>query len=219
MMENIVAQFNADLFHIAYAFTSNDECRYDINGVSIEPHTEKGVLMVATDGHRLIIIHDVDGFVKENIIVRMDKNPLSLCQKKSADKIRWTEEFNKREVEVLADGTAFVCLSGKRIGIQKDAIIDSTFPDWHEVLPKGVHKQPTIAGYNGRYLGSFSAAAKRLTGREEIIFAAREIEPFIINFVGTGNAFGVMMPMRIDDNFVGVPSFIKEATVHKAGAA
>lgn len=198
-MNDVVAKFDADLFHIAYGFTSHDETRFYLWGVFIEPHPEQGVLMVATDGHRLIVIHDEDGFAKDKIIVRMDKSPLSLCKKRST------------EVQVLADGMAFVLCEQKHIGVQEDAIIDGVFPNWRRVLPTGITEKPTLTGYNGRFFGEFSAAAKRLTGSERLFFSASKGEPFLINFSGQAKAFGVMMPMATDESFVGLPDFVKKA--------
>ena len=210
VMNDVVAKFDADLFHIAYAFTSREETRFYLCGVLIEPHPEQGVLLVASDGYQLIVIHDEDGFAKEKIIVRMDKNPLSLCRKKKTDKDPWTETYDKRAVEILPDGTAFVLLEGKRIGVQEDAIIDGTFPKWRAILPTGITKQPTLTGYDGCLLGKFSVAAKRLTGKGNLFFAAGKNEPFVINFSGQAKAFGVMGPIVTDEQFVGLPDFIKK---------
>ena len=205
MMNDVVAKFDADLYHIAYAFTGREETRFYLSGVLIEPHPEQGVLLVATDGHRLIVIHDEDGFAKEKIIVRMDKSPLSLCKKRS------TEVVN-REVEVFADGMAFVLREYKHIGVQDDAIIDGTFPNWRGVLPTGITEKPTLTALNGHFLGEFSAAAKRLTGSECLFFAASKGKPFLINFAGETQAFGVMMPIAGDAKFVGLPDFMKKAS-------
>lgn len=49
---------NADLFRIAYSCVSTEETRYYLNGVHLEPHPCGGAFMVATDGHRLIVVHD-----------------------------------------------------------------------------------------------------------------------------------------------------------------
>lgn len=204
MMNDVVAKFDADLFHIAYAFTCREETRFYLCGVSIEPHPEQGVILVATDTYRLIVIHDEDGFAKEKIIVRMDKSPLSLCKKKSTEVV-------KREVEVLPDGMAFVLREYKHIGVQDDAIIDGAFPNWRGIIPKCTTEKPTLTGYNGRFLGEFSAAAKRLTGSERLFFAASEDKPFLVNFSDQAKAFGIMMPMAVDEKFVGIPGFMKKA--------
>lgn len=211
MMNDVVAKFDAVFFHIAYAFTGREETRFRLSGVLIEPHPTQGVLMVATDGYRLIVIHDEDGFAKEKIIVRMDKKNLSLCRERLIGIDQGKELFDRREIEVSADGTAVVLLEGKRIGKQENAVLNEQFPNWRRVLPTGITEKPTLTALSGRFLGDFSAAAKRLTGSEGLFFAPHEQEPFIVNFSDNAKAFGIMMPMESDEIVVGLPDFMKKA--------
>lgn len=54
---------SADLFRRAMMAQSTEETRYYLNGVRVEPCAEGGVLLVATDGHRLLVFRDIDGFI------------------------------------------------------------------------------------------------------------------------------------------------------------
>ena len=215
-MNDVVAKFDADLYHIAYAFTGHIATPSCMWGVLIEPHPEQGVLLVATDGYQLIVIHDEGGFAKKKIIVRMGKKQRSLCKKKP-DKDAWGEIYDKREVVILPDGAAFIFRDGERIGVQEDAIIDGSFPNWRAILPTSITKQPTLTGYNGRLLGKFSMAAKRLPGSGRLFFAASEGKPFLVNFSRRAKAFGVMGPVVTDEIFAGIPDFMKKAMSDSSG--
>lgn len=54
---------SADLFRRTMMAQSTEETRYYLNGVRIEPCPEGGVLLIATDGHRLLVFRDADGFI------------------------------------------------------------------------------------------------------------------------------------------------------------
>ena len=54
---------NADLFKLVHAAISKEETRYYLNGVFIEPHPVGGAVLVATDGHRMLVAHDEKGEV------------------------------------------------------------------------------------------------------------------------------------------------------------
>ena len=61
---------NAMLFKAARECQSSEETRYYLGGVYVQPHPERGALLVATDGHRLIAIHDETGICEKPAIVR-----------------------------------------------------------------------------------------------------------------------------------------------------
>jgi DNA polymerase III sliding clamp (beta) subunit (PCNA family) len=76
----MTAVVNADLFRIVYSCVSTEETRYYLNGVHVEPHPVKGAILVATDGHRMLIAHDKDGSCSGPIIVQMPRFALAQCR-------------------------------------------------------------------------------------------------------------------------------------------
>src|SRR5450759_523711 len=59
-------------FRAANECRSTEETRYYLNGVYIAPHPDKGVILTATDGHRLISLHDEAGKCSAAKIVNID---------------------------------------------------------------------------------------------------------------------------------------------------
>lgn len=65
---------SADLFRRAMMAQSTEETRYYLNGVHIEPCPEGGALLVATDGHRLLVFRDEHGYVEGgSAIIKLSK--------------------------------------------------------------------------------------------------------------------------------------------------
>lgn len=61
---NFKCVVSADLFRRAMMAQSVEETHYYLNGVRIEPCPEGGALLVATDGHRLLVFRDAHGHVQ-----------------------------------------------------------------------------------------------------------------------------------------------------------
>lgn len=67
-------RINADLFRAVSVAVSTEETRYYLNGVNVEQHPVKGVILTATDGHRLLCAHDENGETDGAYIVPAGKD-------------------------------------------------------------------------------------------------------------------------------------------------
>ena len=111
-------------------YQSTDHHRFYLRGVNIEPHPSGvGVLMVATDGHRLSAYYDRQGEAVEPVVVPVPKPLIAAIAKRSAaasrltwDAGRWTvlDEYGDVSSIHLADA------------------IDGSFPDWRHVVGTGL---------------------------------------------------------------------------------
>ena len=156
------AILDADLFLRAYSAVSTEETRYYLNGVHIEPAPDGGVLMVATDGHRLLCIRDPKGFYagddeRGSIIRALPHFKAMLAKQK---KFSASDRFFARDYKIvlvdrlmalveLAAGTplddehsrAALFRTAREptsivLGVQTaDVLIDGAFPDWRRVVP------------------------------------------------------------------------------------
>ena len=192
---------NAKLFRIASMFSGKEPTRYYLKGVHIEKAKE-GVLLVATDGHRLIVINDKEGKCKGNsIIVKTSKHFLDATKKTKL-------EYKERLINVTSDGTATILESGpvKAIVQYNDFIIDEMFPKWKSAVPWNI-KETSPAGYNYKYLNDFGKAAKELTGSDSISIKGTEEGAAIVRFGNCDYAFGILMPVKFVD--MGVPQDLK----------
>lgn len=210
---------DANLFRLAYSAVSKEETRYYLNGVSIEPNPNgPGAMLISTDGHRMVVIHDHEGICDTKIIVKVPQYALALC--KSGRRLT-----NERRVLTVDRKASSATVAVEHIGKSGAAertdmlastynvVIDGTFPDWRNVAPKAADKPIGAAGFNSRYLAELARFGSELgasVGREGMYFLCEGkdgIEPVVVRFSGVANAFAVLMPMRID-YAPGLPDFM-----------
>jgi hypothetical protein len=61
----MIARINARVLKIMFPFMAQEDIRYYLNGVNIRPLDDQGVMIVATDGHRYVVVRDQHGYVEE----------------------------------------------------------------------------------------------------------------------------------------------------------
>jgi hypothetical protein len=194
---------NAILFHAANICRSTEDIRYYLNGVYVQPHPNGGVLLVATDGHRLVCIHDETGSCSEASIVLVDPRGFA-----GVKVDRKKPEIPRLKLD--AEGHVVV---GTYRSIDS-AIIDGAFPDYTRVLSPIVAalKLGTYApaSFNHEYLVSFGRISALICdGKRAIrLIATDESSPALILFEGAPHAFGVLMPMRTSLQN-GIPAFMR----------
>lgn len=86
-------KFKRELLVILSAFAAKDDVRGYLNGFHIKPHPEqRGVILTATDGHRLVTIHDEYGLADDQYILPISKEFLAASKKtRTKDKRPLTE--------------------------------------------------------------------------------------------------------------------------------
>lgn len=164
---NYIARVNPRYFAAMTIFAAEKDVRYYLCGVHIERHPEKGVVMVATNGHILAVIHDPEGELigRDSIIVGgIPKSLITACTARTkkgdlpADKL-WIAEH----CAVLSFGDEapepFDSTTNASVKIE---LIDGQFPDWKRVLPKTTTPVKRFPLLNGSYVARFAQAAKIL---------------------------------------------------------
>lgn len=199
-----MTSFNVDasLFRIAAMFQSTEETRYYLNGVYIEPHDKEGVLLVATDGHRLFVAHDVTGKIEGgSAIVQLGKDQIKACKEGRG------ETAPRRIVATDAKQPLTINANDAPVAVQAKWIIDGTFPDWRRIM-KGLRPEGRLDAVDGDLLRSFAEASKAFTGVAKIEFSHSSVNgPAIVRFANVSNAFGVLMPLAWKGER-GWPSFL-----------
>lgn len=179
------AIFDADLFMRAYATVSNEETRYYLSGVHVEKSPDGGVLLVSTDGHRLLCFRDPRGFFDGNprgeIIRalphfrRMVANPRKVSVHPSmtreyklvvVDRIMALVELipgtpldNERDRAALFQAVREP--NNIVLAVQTcDVLIDGTYPDWRRVVP-AIDYAASVAAFNNKMLGPIVKALGR----------------------------------------------------------
>ena len=188
-MTQPIAKVRADLFAFVARFVSKEETRYYLNGVYIEPHPKKGVLIVATDGRRLGVGYDEDGACKESGIWPVTTPLLSACTRKRPLQVgQVTVEFDGR-FAVVSEGANpdFAALS---------VCIDAKYPDWRRVVPKSLECGDHPLVYNAKYLAGFKPPAPNTAIQ---LYSSGPKEPATVLVSGMPEFIGVLMPMRAED--------------------
>lgn len=195
---------DAILFRAASEVQSNEETRYYLNGVYVHPHPESGVVLVATDGHRMLCCHDVTGKCDKAAIVRVDPKALAAVKRTDTETPRLT---------VDTDGHAIV---GTYRSL-KSAIIDGTFPAYDQVLVpvlKNVVADKTGPSFfKADYLAHFGKVSKIIDPQNTYgslqLFTYGEHDPAIVRFGNIDNVFGIIMPVRSKKFENYIPIFMK----------
>ena len=167
---------------------STDSTRYYLRGVQVEPSPSGGLLLVATDGHRLSLAHDagatVEGTLPERGVILPTVNAAMAKLK----------EGTRAQAEVVTyDGRTFA-VDGQT---WHAPAIDGTFPDWRRILPD-VTTPGTGAGFNPRYLADFAKVAAAFGEKNAplVLTGASTDAPHWVQLSGIPEWRGVLMPKR-----------------------
>ena len=172
---------------------STEETRYYLNGINLE-FTPDGVVMAATDGHRMIVLRQPYGehaataahasvIVPRDLVAKLKINP----RMKTLDTTTLT---------IGDDGRLTFEHAGEMFGGLY--ALDGTFPDYRRVVPQDLTGE--AAQYDPIYLADFAKARKELGGDRTTspIVRYNGEGPAIVDFAwDTGfQAIGVLMPIR-----------------------
>lgn len=155
----------ADLLKIAATCMARNDIRYYLNGVYIEPREGGGVIIVATDGHRICAVIDASGAISAPTILTLDhKLERAIPSPRFSDgvdqkdprKTYWGKEAPRVTIEPLGTKHAMVLWhEGEAQAMGVTSVIGGKFPDWKAVLVKGDFadlKRQAVPGYQVRYL-------------------------------------------------------------------
>ena len=177
--------------------------RYYLKGVYVEPHSSgKGVLMVATDGHILVVLHDKDGHAARPAILTMNWRASELKAKRS-------EGYKTLHIQSLVEKSGAIAsgiikirdthLEADTIGVVE---VDGTFPNWRRVIPTDNSKEYPLSGkgYAMDLLITIHKAIKVIDNNKTKaildILPERNGGPSIIHYRGNMDALFVIMPYR-----------------------
>jgi len=191
-------------------FMSKQETRYYLNGIYVTPHpADDGILLVATDGHRMGIIHDRDGSCEHGPwTCTIPKRATATLKIRPGVKNLHTKpclaHFCGQALFITSfgfepddDPTSFG--AHHLIGCHAGAI-NGTYPEWQKVVPTGIGKRTAKhLSFNPTYLADFKQVA-RLSGIDHpvvTIFAPDTPNgPSRILVQNVPEFAGVIMPCR-----------------------
>lgn len=203
------ATVDANLFRIVHGFISKEEIRYYLNGVLVEP-CGAGVVMVATDGHRMLVAYDENGTADSSLIVKLPPFAVREC--------KVPVMFNDKRVLLVdsaANSATIEHISAPKIKgdvpvsqtilTAHRVLIEGSFPDWRRVVPTkeiDPSSRAAFVGFNGKYLADWSKVGIELSRGGNVaavsIQQVGESDPALVRWSGHDNIIGVQMPMRTD---------------------
>lgn len=199
-------KMDAALYRAVAAFQSKEEIRYYLCGVYVQEHPDGGAVLVATDGHRMLVARDASGICKRPAIVAIDAKAIA----------RQTGADLKIEID---DSGAATCGDYKS---PKSVFIDGTYPDWPhvcrpivELAKKRFYGKPQFApaSFNSRLVASFRRVPDILDGGERApsmqLISFSPHDPALVLYPDKPHVFGVLMPMRTGEVDPAVPAFMR----------
>jgi hypothetical protein len=157
-------------------FISNHECRHYLNGIQIAPAAAGGIILAATNGHTIGVIHDPEGSADAETILDMSES--SLLRSVLADGFREVTSMDYEEgyqttsmsgdfgsVRIEGDLSTVFGPQDKyithKIGVEG---IDGPFPQWQTIFFKAdaLNKPQNYAALNPQLLMHIGTAVKIL---------------------------------------------------------
>lgn len=185
MKAKILAMYYAE----AGRFVTKEESRYSLDALRIEPHPERGVVVVATDGHTLGVFHDLGGECPSDGITLRYARPLAdMCGP-------------ERMLEINDDGSASVLNRNKEEVRFTSIVSDGKFPSWRLPLPKWT-TEVKRTDYDPEYLERCARLAGEPNPRLAIWSGTNIPElkeqdgPSVIRPYERDDCFFLVMPMR-----------------------
>ena len=185
--------FNPKWLKAAATIAAKRDIRYYLNGVLVEVF-EKEARLVATDGHRMMILRKlVEGCTPARIII-----PTAII-----DLLKPSNKLGLSKVDAVLHyepNSINARLQYFDIGIQFKAI-DGKYPDYTQTMNKASMPSGAIGTFNAMYIADFHRAVKLAFGTDRLysphIWHNGE-GPAGVTYRGSEEFFGVVMPMRAD---------------------
>lgn len=176
---------------------AKQDLRYYLKGVCVDARANGDVVLVATDGHRMLAYPVAADAIEalapgEYIIPREALEAVKPC-KAGRTTLPITIEIDvaRRLENKITGATSTVT-----------PLIDGKYPDWRRVIPKSVSNEP--AQFQADYIGDFGRVAELLGTKYPQIHHNGSSGAIVGNL---GAALGVIMPMRLDEPFNGLPAW------------
>ncbi|MGX9694566.1 DNA polymerase III subunit beta family protein [Achromobacter anxifer] len=187
-MTKATIQIDHTALKAACRIMAKNDIRYYLNGVYVEA-TKDQTLVVATDGHRLILIRtQTDNEVEdaESLIIAGDvAKRIVDGSMRSIRQISMTRtEAGKWQIPLFKWGVEL-----------SFGTVEGLFPDWRKVVPKRTTGEP--ANFNPQYLADFQAAALDYFGGSRGRLGLIEVSQ-------NGRGGALVTSSRADDDFIGV---------------
>ena len=194
---------------------AKQDTRYYLKGVCVDARANGDVVLVATDGHRLlaypVAVDSIEALAPGEYII--PRETLEAVKPAKAGRITLPihidittapDTRHPEDAEVIIKGKTSITVTGATSAVT--APIDGEYPNWRRIVPASTSGE--IAQFNADYVAGFGDVCKLLGGK---------YGPFINHNGGScavvtnlPGALGLIMPMRMDGDelkYTGKPAF------------
>lgn len=169
-------RISREYIQILAAFMAKEDIRYYLNGFHVKPHPVNGTVLTATNGHRVVTIHDEDGIADGEYIFPISKGLLAASKKrpprKSAMPARWVQYIDNRfivcpevgehheQAGFLVDESVYQVAA---YYVEYVKPIDGVYPDVARVFSELKPQATDVCAFNCSYISElkFIAASTR----------------------------------------------------------
>ena len=188
------------------------DLRYYLVGVCVDARANGDVVLVTTDGHRMltypVAVNAIEALAPGEYIIPREALEAVKPAKAGRTTLPITIDIvtapDTVESGVTVKGKTSVTITGATSTVTP--LIDGKYPDWRRVLPKSTSGEP--AQYNTEYVADFGKIAQLMGAKNpHVCINYNGNSPAIVT--GLSAAFGVLMPLRADDDakFSTLPSW------------
>lgn len=193
---HLIARVSAIAVKIVFPFIPKHDVRYYLNGINVRPLEDGSTMIIATDGHRYIVVRDPNGFAERELIIGVNKDALKHAS------------TAKHTLDVMSNGSAMI--SGEvaqPLFIQPgSSIIEGEFPRIERVASLKGYKEGISGAINPKYLNDALAIGKSF-GESIRFFTKDSASPltFILGGLGDLECFGGIM--KLADSAAALPEW------------
>ena len=164
------------------AFRANDDdVRVYLQCLHIEPHEDAGAYLVATDGHRMVVVHDEEAQVDGSMLI----NPAKLIIRES--KHAKLADFDGLNCDLQDEEEKFLMSAPAPRS-------EASYPDWRLIMPEGdISTEP--GSIDPGLLAAISKAPFGDNSKNACIYI-RQDKPCVVRFPSLPEIFVLIMPQR-----------------------
>lgn len=198
---HLIARINAVVVKTVFPFMSQDDIRFYLNAINIRPLEDGSVMVVASDGHRYVVVRDPSGFAEKELIVSISKDAL-----KHAGSAKHTLDVMSNGAVSISDNVA------APLFIQPgNSLVDAAYPRIEKIASMIGYTEGISGAVNPRYLADALAIAKGFGN--SIRFFNRDHDSALLFLLGDGRdleCFGGIMKYK--DNYDALPAWLPKPT-------
>jgi len=212
-------KFKREYLSILAAFAAKDDVRYYLNGFHVKPHPEqRGVILTATDGHRLVAIHDEYGLADDQYILPITKELLAASKKtKTKDKRPLTE------IQIIDDKAYILYAEDDVIDwfneeepdetdrvyhVEYISNVDGVYPNTKRIFEAVEYSEVSTVCINPNYIGDLiKICASSKIPYLNLMFCG--VDKSIVAVGGMGREIAaIIMPARGEKEPIQLPEFV-----------